>query len=75
MFHSDGWGLGYGHGLGMFIWLIFIVLLIWLAIRLFSQKRSDSSGENKARDILDERFAKGEIDEQEYRRMCKELER
>ena len=72
MLHPDGWLMG--HGLWMISWLLIIVFLIWCVIRAVGG-RSAGNAENKARKILDERFAKGEIDEQEYRRKCNELER
>lgn len=74
MLHPDSWLMGSGHGLWMIFWLLIVVFLIWCVIRAIGG-RNTGSAENKAREILDERLAKGEIDEQEYRRKCDELER
>lgn len=77
-------GGGGGSMMGWFwIWptlvLIGLVLLGYLAYRLV-QGRSTGSATGApggrsadARQILDERFARGEIDEQEYRRRRAEL--
>lgn len=48
-----------------FIWILFIVGLIWVLRRAGCGRgyRARSSGES----VLGERFAKGEISEQEYR--------
>lgn len=55
-----GWGMG-------FMWFFPIgVLLIF--VYLFNGKRGSS-----AKDILDQRYAKGEIDIKEYRERLKEL--
>lgn len=62
------WGGGYGMlgGLMMLVFWVVVIALIIVAVRSFSNK-----SENKARDpysILKERFARGEIDEDEYRK-------
>ena len=60
-----GSGFGFGiPGLGMIlVWGVIILLVVWL-VRSFSGDRGPS--EKSARQILDERFAKGEIDREEY---------
>lgn len=62
-----GWG---GMGFGPLIWLVLLALAIVGIIALLRQ-RGDSNGAagNNSRtplQILDERFAKGEIDKDEY---------
>ena len=55
----------FGHLLALLIQLVFwgglIVLLIWAFRRFTASRNSDS-----ALSILNERFARGEIDQQEY---------
>ena len=60
-----GGGFGVGiPGLGMVLfWGLIIVLVVW-AVR--GLNRGSATGEKTARQILDERFANGEIDQQEY---------
>jgi putative membrane protein len=75
----DGWG--YMHGFGGFGWLIMIVVwvivitAIVLVVRwLMSSPRLESGGtENKALSILEERYARGEIDREEYVQKRKDL--
>jgi putative membrane protein len=60
-----GSGFGFGiPGLGMVLfWGLIILLVVWV-VRAFS---GASPAEHKrARQILDERYANGEIDRQEY---------
>ena len=63
----------YGYGMGLFwIWpvllLVGLAVLVWAVIRATSSTRADqSSGTGRAREILQERFARGEITEQELR--------
>ncbi|NVK43176.1 MAG: SHOCT domain-containing protein [Oceanospirillaceae bacterium] len=64
----------YGHGWGMLLWLLLLLLVFWaLAKLLLGRNGNDRSRQKSARDILDERFANGEIDEQEYRKRLKVL--
>lgn len=73
MFH-DFDGMMYGHGWGMLLWLLLLLLVFWaLAKLLLGRNGNDRSRQKSARDILDERFANGEIDEQEYRKRLKVL--
>lgn len=68
-----GWGMGW-----MWIWpgliLLGLVVLGYLGVLLVQGRSSVASpGWSSARQILDERFARGEIDEEEYRRRRAEL--
>lgn len=82
--------MGYGVGGGTFmfwLWsilmhmvlpLIIIVCLVWLAARLLNRtERSPKSAEKKDSplDILQARYARGEIDHDEYRKIKEELTR
>lgn len=75
-------GYGYGMGAGGWIamtifWVALITLLIWTLSRALSSGNAwdrDStprrdSGADSAEDILDRRFAAGELDEETYRSM------
>lgn len=73
MFH-DYDGMLFGHGWGMLVWFLLLLLLFWALFRLLS--RRDGTGrprDKSAREILDERFASGKIDEEEYRKRLKVL--
>ena len=85
--HADpegNWGRGYGHmswgsGYGIFgglMTLIFwgvIIALIFFAVRWFSDNKTPTRA-SEALDILRERFAKGEIDEDEFKKRKSALE-
>ena len=62
--HMNGgwwWVMGIG-------WLIFLAPIVILAVVLTRQSRPTGGSRRGGHDILDERFARGEIDEDEYRR-------
>lgn len=58
---------GFGMGLGWLIPLLFIAALVYF---IAGNKKENSS----AKDILDKRYANGEIDEQEYNIKKKHIE-
>jgi putative membrane protein len=76
------WGFGWGWGGGMFLGPLFMVagpvLLIALAVllvrRLADSRASSEPRVRTAREILDERFAKGEIQREEYEERRKILQ-
>lgn len=82
---GDGWNDGYGHMMGWgggfgffggFMMLVFwgvIIALIVLAVRWLSEG-AKSGPRSDALDVLRQRFAKGEIDEEEFARRKKALE-
>ena len=53
------------------IWIIPITLIVIISIAVYmianSKKRNNKTASNSALEILSERFAKGEIDEEEYK--------
>ena len=62
---------GFGHGWGMgFGWLV-PLLIIGVLFYLFKNKRDGSA--KTAQDILDERYASGEISQKEYEAKSKVL--
>ena len=71
-----GWTMGW-----MWIWPVFIVVGVliigYAAVRLAQGRqvtgRPESHAGSAARRILDERYARGEIDHEEYRRRSDEL--
>lgn len=58
--------------MGLF-WIALIAAGVWLIARVV-RGRSGRVGRHTAEDILRERYARGEIDEQTYERMRSELE-
>jgi putative membrane protein len=65
MMWGDGW-CGFGTGL---VWLVFLAVVvagIVLALRGSSDRAIDRGRGKNALDVLEERFARGEIDRDEY---------
>ncbi|OIP19507.1 MAG: hypothetical protein AUK53_00165 [Betaproteobacteria bacterium CG2_30_59_46] len=62
----------------MLVWLIPILLLFALVKYLFGKTRHDAPREEKtektALDIIRERYARGEIDQEEFQRKMRDLE-
>lgn len=70
----DGFGMGLGGGFMWIFWLLLILVLVW-AIRAGTSRSDDQARHRTPRELLDERFARGEIEEEEYRKRRSELER
>ena len=72
-----GWGMGAGGWIAMTIfWVALIVLVVWVVTRTHSDSggRSDNSPWRETPEqILDRRFAAGEIDEATYHKMRETL--
>jgi putative membrane protein len=69
------WGSGYGWVWMLLSWVVIIGLVVWAVIVFSGRDAQGRDGPPSARRILDERFARGELDEEEYRRRRDELER
>ena len=68
--------MGFGMIGGMFLfWIVLIVLAVLLVRGLF--QTNSSSGTNQpllARQILEQRYARGEINQEQFRLMLKDLQ-
>ncbi len=68
--------MGFGL-LMMFIGLVVVIALIaiavWAVIYFSGSSRSQGSTNGQARQILDQRYARGEIGDDDYNRMRREL--
>jgi putative membrane protein len=80
--YGHGWGMGFGVGFfPLLFWILVIVGIIFL-VRGFAPKSDRdyyptppaSKPDETPRTILEKRYAKGEIDDETFRRMKKELE-
>ena len=64
---------GYGGGIMWIFWILIIVALVWAVV--FTTRRTGTPPERgkSAREILDERYARGEIDRDEFELKKKDL--
>ncbi len=69
-----GW---WGMGFGPLFMLVIVIAVIALTVMLIKAIIGSNTGSNKitAMEILEERFARGEIDDTEFQNRRKELER
>ncbi|WP_040949000.1 SHOCT domain-containing protein [Gorillibacterium massiliense] len=68
--------MGYGFGMGIFGFIInfaVIIGVVYLVIRFVKSEGNGRGAEKRAEEILAERFARGEITEDEYKQMKKAL--
>ena len=61
----NGFDMGIGGGFMWLIWIVLILVVAWLLVGLTGSRKA---GEKSPRELLDQRFARGEIDEAEYRK-------
>jgi putative membrane protein len=67
------WDVGswFGMGIGMIVWVLITVLIVVLVVRALAgteRQRNEQPGRQEPEAILRERFARGEIDADEYQR-------
>ena len=58
---------------GLLLLVGIVALIIWAVLRLTGSGRPSSPGGDQARQILGQRYARGEIDQDEYQRIRREL--
>jgi putative membrane protein len=73
-YDGHGWGMGLGMGWWWFIGIIVLALIIWLVLRVTNQNTQSLPGNKPSLDILKDRYARGEIDEEEFKVRKKELQ-
>lgn len=61
-----GWGMMAGHGLGWFLVLAVVVVVLVVLVRNIGSGSQDESPSRSALQILEERYARGEIERGEY---------
>lgn len=75
MFATDG-GWGFGMGLGMWVFWILLIVIIVVLVKVIAGSGSSSAQPDKSpMEILKARYARGEIDEEEFNRRRHELEK
>lgn len=67
--HEGGWGIAW-----MILSWSVIVALIWALVRIFTRQSDRRERTRDAKDVLAERYAKGDIDAEEYHERLRVLE-
>ena len=72
---TDGFGMGFGFGGGWmwFFWIVAIILIVWGVKLVLGIGDRPRNKEGSALDILEKRYAKGEIDQAEFEQKRKDL--
>lgn len=78
MFGEPYWMGGHGYGAMWLIWILLLVGVIWVVVGLSRQPQPGTterlnSKAKSALDILNERYARGEIEQDEYEQKKKDL--
>jgi putative membrane protein len=74
MGYGDGFGMGYGGGFMWLFWILLIVAVVW-ALKTFAGNGERTEKKDKsALEILQERYARGEIDQAEFEQKRKDLQ-
>ena len=69
-FGEHGWGMGWWWIIG----LIIVIAVIWIVVKSMNRGTGSSQSTGKsALDVLKERYAKGEIDKQEFEERKRDL--
>lgn len=71
-----GYGMPGGYGFGglfMIVWWVLIIIGIVMLVKWLANSKGLRGGNSKALDTLNERYARGEIDEQDYKQRKSDL--
>lgn len=67
------WGFGFGHWFfGILFWIVIVLILVGL-VRAAGGFGNDRRRDKTALEILEERYARGEIDREEFERKKRDL--
>lgn len=70
----DGHMFGFGGGFMWIFWILLIVAIVWAVKATGGSRNNPPENRKSALDILKERYARGEIDQQEFEQKRKELD-
>ncbi len=80
MFHMWDWGFGIGGILMLFFWLFIAAVIVVVIVLAVSSTKSSSGGSavlksehDRALQEVRERYARGEIDREEYKQLLEDL--
>ncbi|MDA3816434.1 MAG: SHOCT domain-containing protein [Prolixibacteraceae bacterium] len=68
-FGGHGWGMGWWWIIG----IVIVVAVVWMVVKGLNQNSTNQGIGKSALDILKERYARGEIDKQEFEERKRDL--
>ena len=71
--HMNGWGMGTGIT-GLILLLAVLGLITWLVVSTSQGSKPTERTQRTALDVLDDRYARGEIDRDEYQQRRADLQ-
>ena len=71
---NDSFNMGFGGGFMWLFWILMVVAIVWWVLVIISGSKNKPSNRQKtALEILQERYAKSEINQQEFLKNKKDL--
>ena len=70
---GGGIGMGFGGGFMWLFWILLILVIVWAVKAGGGTSNNPTEKPKSALDILNERYAKGEIDQEEFEQKRKVL--
>jgi putative membrane protein len=70
MYGGEHW---FGGGFMWIFWIVLIAAIFWGAKAMSSSENNKADNQKSALDILNDRYAKGEIDQKEFEQKRKDL--
>jgi len=64
---------GFGMGFGGILWIAIIAVIVFLVWQYLKQDKNLGNSKNSPLEILKQRYAKGEIDKEEYEEKKRDL--
>jgi putative membrane protein len=63
--YGHGWGMGWGMGFGFIFWLVILGVIV-AGVAWFVRSRPGGQRRSTSLEVLEERYARGEINREEY---------
>lgn len=70
---SDGFNMGFNGGFMWLFWVLLVIAIVWALVMMFGSRKEPSVRNKTTLGKLEERYAKGEIDQQEFLQKRKDL--
>ncbi|MBL3591201.1 MAG: SHOCT domain-containing protein [gamma proteobacterium endosymbiont of Lamellibrachia anaximandri] len=70
---GNGFAMGFGGGFMWLFWILLIVAIVWAVKAAGGSRENPPEKQKSALDILKERYARGEIDQDEFEQKRKVL--